>query len=81
MRIFAYYNTISSFQLPAGVVLLTPEQCQNVNDDDGPVAWYWWVKWNTLYYYDADLKKHEVEADQEPEHKWPESTEYIADDD
>jgi hypothetical protein len=42
--------------LPEGVTLLSVEQ------NTGAVPWSWWIKWDTLYYLDADLKEHEVEG-------------------
>lgn len=57
MIISATFVGNSYFKVPKGVPLLSMEENAKV---DGPVAWSWYVRWNTLHYLDADLKEHEI---------------------
>jgi hypothetical protein len=53
------YNVSRIFHIPKNVYLL-PE---NENADVDKVYGSWWIKWNTLYYYDKELNIQEIGTD------------------
>ena len=53
------YNAYAEFKIPEGVKLMSVE-----DNDDAPVnsIGSWWIKWNTLHYYDADGKEQKIDG-------------------
>lgn len=57
--IIAHYRVSSEFQVPKSIPLLS------VEDNEGNVLgkktpWSWWIKYDTLYYYDANCNVCEI---------------------
>jgi hypothetical protein len=52
------YTVYGSYSLPKSVKLLSVEENKKVGDEDKPFSWY--IKWDTLHYFDAEGKKHTV---------------------
>lgn len=49
----AYYKPIyCEYVVPKGVKILSVEENDKVTEEGTPFSWY--IKWNKLYYYDAD---------------------------
>jgi hypothetical protein len=55
----AFYSTPSSdFVLPKGIKLLSKEVNDKIKTDGVPFSW--WIKWDTLHYFDANGKIQDV---------------------
>jgi hypothetical protein len=72
MVIYANYTAQSRFVIPSEIKLLSNEENEKITGDK-PIAWSWWVKWDTLYYYDENLKVCEIEPTfpVEADYKYP----------
>jgi hypothetical protein len=82
--ITAVYKLTDVFHVPASIPLLSKEENDKVRYVSKP--WSWFIKFQTLVYYDADLKEHEIEpydkADGQPDYKhWDEIEEGCEEDD
>ena len=55
--ISAKYVIFSDWYIPKSIPLL-PE-----SENEFGKAWSWWIKWDTLHYYDDKLEEHTIEPD------------------
>ena len=53
-----YYAPVTRFVLPHGLKLMTDEECQ-LAPEKAPFSW--WVRWDTLHYYDENGDIHEIQ--------------------
>jgi hypothetical protein len=60
-KVIAEYHAYGEFHLSKEITLLPPAE----NKEGKP--WSWYIKWNTLYYLDAEGVEHEVESEYEVE--------------
>ena len=56
-RINAIYRVTDSFHIPDDIPLLSTDE--NYSTIYGE-AWSWYIKYGLLYYFDKDLKEHEI---------------------
>jgi len=61
LSITVWWRCSEKFTLPVGVKLLSPRGNQLAHSGD-PFTWY--VRWDTLHYYDKDGAEHEVKRSQ-----------------
>lgn len=79
----ANYAMDSTWELPVGLKLLTEEEMEKLEDKKVPFSW--WIRWNELHYYDADMKVVTLQPtcdylDIDEAIKWPLDTEMWEDD-
>lgn len=79
----ANYAMDSTWELPVGLKLLTEEEMEKLEDKNVPFSW--WIRWNELHYYDADMKVVTLQPtcdylDIDEAIKWPLDTEMWEDD-
>ena len=76
-RILATYHVQSSFSIPDNLKLLSNEENDKVEKGiNHPFSW--WIKYDTLHYYDKDGEEHEITttyAAHESDYKRPNETE------
>ena len=60
MIIYANFTAQARYDIPSDIMLLSNEDNESNNGERTPGAW--WVKYNSLYYYDENLKICEIEA-------------------
>jgi hypothetical protein len=60
--LIATYHVSSGFKVPPHIPLLSVEE-----NREGPCGssrpWSWWIKYDTLHYYDAEGKEHLIEPE------------------
>ena len=59
MIIYANFTAQARYDIPSDVKLLSNEDNESNNGERTPGAW--WVKYNSLYYYDENLKICEID--------------------
>ena len=79
----ANYSMCSTWELPVGLTLLTEEEMEKLQNKEVPFSW--WIRWNELHYYDADMKHHTLSPtcdyeDDDEAVKYPIDTEMWEDD-
>jgi hypothetical protein len=79
----ANYAFDSTWELPVGLKLLTEQEMEKLENKEVPFSW--WIRWNELHYYDADMKHHTLSPtfdyqDNDEAVKWPLDTEMWEDD-
>ena len=78
MKLLATWNAYSQFDIPDDVFLLSV--LDNAGAQYGSFG-SWAIKWNTLYYFDADGNEQTIDGDEiECEGKRPEEVEEIKSD-
>jgi hypothetical protein len=58
--IIARYSVSSEWKIPKELKLLSEEENKKAK---GNIPFSWWIKWDTLHYYDADGVEQELEAE------------------
>ncbi len=67
--LIASYTSYTRFDIPDGVKLLPIHK-----NSDKPVPFGWWIKWDTLHYWDKDLNVIRIEGiKSEEDLKYPEN--------
>jgi hypothetical protein len=79
----ANYAFDSTWELPVGLKLLTEQEMEKLENKEVPFSW--WIRWNELHYYDADMKVVTLQPtcdyqDNDEAVKWPLDTEMWEDD-
>ena len=63
------YTIYASYSLPKSVKLLSVEENNNLGFDEvKPFSWY--IKWDTLHYFDAEGKEHTVRGGEPDTDDW-----------
>ena len=61
--ITASYTAYIDFKIPKGLPLLSMEENKQIGEMGIPFSWY--IRWGSLYYFDADGKEQEIATNNE----------------
>ena len=61
MKVIAEYKCYAVFKIPKDITLLSVDENNKVGEENVPFSW--WIKYDTLYYYDSNCKVVKIECD------------------
>ena len=77
--IIANYSSSTIFQIPKSLKLLSKKENDKIHEENIPFSW--WIKWDTLNYYDENGEVQKIEGDNSSDMKRPDDVEEEEEDD